>query len=199
VTTHRTLVVVAHPCPDSFCHALADVAEGALSAGGAHLDRIDLYAEGFDAAMTRAERAAYHTDDPILDDQVRRHTALLTAADTLVFAYPTWWAGPPAILKGWLERVMVPGVGFVFDDRTGRVKPGLPQVRRIVGLSTYGSPWWSVKLMHDNGRRLLTRALRMSCGWRARPTWLGLYAIDSSTTEEREAFITRVDRVMRAL
>ena len=43
----------------------------------------------------------------------------------LVFVYPTWWSGLPAILKGWLERVMVPGVGFVFDEQTGKVRPGL--------------------------------------------------------------------------
>ena len=53
-----------------------------------------------------------------------------------MFVYPTWWSGLPAILKGWLERVMVPGVGFTFDSRTGKVKPGLTHVRRIVGIST---------------------------------------------------------------
>ena len=51
----------------------------------------------------------------------------------MVFVYPTWWSGLPAILKGWLDRVMVPGVGFRFDEQ-GKVKPGLHQVRRIVGL-----------------------------------------------------------------
>ena len=57
-----------------------------------------------------------------------------------MFVYPTWWSGLPAILKGWLERVMVPGVGFRFDERTHKVRPGLGQVRHIIGISTYGSP-----------------------------------------------------------
>lgn len=195
----RALVVLAHPCDDSFCHALAAAAESALRLGGAHVDRIDLYAVGFRAEMSLDERIAYHSDEPIIDPQVREHADLLMRADTLVVVYPTWWSGLPAILKGWLERVTVPGVGFVFDERTGKVKPGLTHVRRIVGISTYGAPWWSVKLMTDQGRRVITRALRMSCGWRARPTWFALYAIDSSTEDERVAFIGRVDERLRRL
>jgi NAD(P)H dehydrogenase (quinone) len=195
----RALVVVAHPCRDSFSHALADAAQSALVDQGAHVDRIDLYAIGFRAAMSVDERIAYHSDEPILDAQVREHADLVTRADTLVFVYPTWWGGLPAILKGWLERVTVPGVGFVFDQRTGKVKPGLGHVRRIVGISTYGAPWWSVKLMTDQGRRIVTRALRMSCGWRAKPAWFALYAIDSTTEDERAAFVGRVAAKLRSL
>ncbi len=116
-----------------------------------------------------------------------------------MFVYPTWWSGLPAILKGWLERVMVPGVGFRFDERTHKVRPGLGQVRHIIGISTYGSPRSYVRLINDNGRRTLTRALRMSCGFRARPTWLGFYAIDTSTLAAREEFAARVEREMAAL
>ncbi len=129
---------------------------------------------------------------------IRRSPATPTssaAAEILAFVYPTWWSGLPAILKGWLERVMVPGVGFVFDAR-GRVRPGLPQVRRLIGISTYGSPRTYVRLVNDNGRRTITRALRMSCGWRAKPMWLGLYGIDSSTVDERREFLDRVERAM---
>ena len=53
------------------------------------------------------------------------------------------------------------------------MRPGLSHIRRIVGISTYGSPWSYVKLMNDNGRRILTRALRMSCGWRTRDDMAG--------------------------
>lgn len=189
----QALIVIAHPCDDSFCHAAAAAARTGLDAAGHDVTVVDLYAGGFDAAMSRAERTAYHSDDPILDDQVAEHARLIGAAEILVFVYPTWWAGLPAILKGWLERVMVPGVGFVFDAR-GKVRPGLPHVRRIVGISTYGSPRWYVKLVNDNGRRIITRALRMSCGWRARPSWLALYAMDTTSPEERAAFLDRIEQ-----
>lgn len=190
--TMRALVVVAHPCADSFTHAAADAAVAGLERAGHGTDRIDLYAERFRTAMTTAERLAYDTDDPVLDPQVTDHVERLRSADVLVFVYPTWWAGLPAILKGWLERVMVPGVGFRFDERTGKVRPGLGHVRRIVGISTWGSPRRAALLTHDNGRRILSRALRMSCGWRTRTTWLALYGTDTSTDVDRREFLAQV-------
>jgi putative NADPH-quinone reductase len=190
----RALVVIAHPCDDSFCHAAAERAVAGLSAAGHHVDTIDLYADGFRTAMSLDERLAYHTDDPILDDQVGEHAALLQRAQILVFVYPTWWSTVPAILKGWLERVMVPGVGFVFDERSGRVRPGLKQVRRLIGISTYGSPRLAVRLVNDNGRRTITRTLRMSCGIRTSTEWLGLYGMDDSTPADRTAFLARIEQ-----
>lgn len=192
----RALVVLAHPCRDSFAHAAARSAIGGLERAGHDVDLIDLYAEGFRAAMSCDERLAYDTDRPVCDEQIREHVARMQAAQLLVFVYPTWWSGLPAVMKGWLERVMVPGVGFRFDERTGKVRPGLRHVRRIVGISTYGSPRRYVALVNDNGRRILTRALRMSCGLRTRATWLGLYAIDTATDDDRRRFLARIDERM---
>ncbi|HSL72952.1 MAG TPA: NAD(P)H-dependent oxidoreductase [Ilumatobacteraceae bacterium] len=194
----RALVIVAHPSDDSFCQALARRAVGGLQAAGHDVTVLDLYAEGFRAAMSHEERHAYHSGFPILDPMVERHAGAVLAAELLVFVYPTWWSGLPAILKGWLERVMVPGVGFRFDER-GKVRPGLGAVRHLVGISTYGSPRSYVRLVNDNGRRTLTRALRLSCGMRVRTHWHGLYAIDTSTPSERDEFAARVEREMAAL
>lgn len=190
----NALVVIAHPCEESFCHAAAQRAVDGLRSSGHDVTTIDLYADGFRTAMSREERIAYDTDDPIVDPQVGEHVALLKRAEIVVFVYPTWWSGLPAILKGWLERVMVPGVGFTFDEATGKVKPGLRHVRRLVGISTYGSPRLAVRLVNDNGRRILTRALRMSCGVRARTTWLALYGMDTAAPADRAAFLDRVEQ-----
>ena len=193
------LVVVAHPCADSLTHALAARAETGLRAAGYEVHIVDLYAIGFRAAMSNEERTAYHGDHPILDPIVAEHAELITTASTLVFVYPTWWSGLPAILKGWLERVLVPGVGFVIDERTGKVRPGLGNVRHLVGISTYGSPRAAVRLINDNGRRTIARALRLSCGLRTRTRWLGLYSVDTSTDSDRAAFAASVERTMTQL
>ncbi len=195
----KALVVTAHPCADSFSHAAADRAVAGLQAAGHQVDTIDLSASGFTAAMSLDERVAYDTDDPILDPQVAEHVALVQAAGIIVVVYPTWWSGLPAILKGWLERVLVPGVGFRFDEATGKVRPGLTHIKRIVGVSTYGSPWYAVKLVNDNGRRIITRALRMSCGFRVRTTWLAIYRMDTATPADRTAFLARVEQRMARL
>jgi hypothetical protein len=79
------------------------------------------------------------------------------------------------------------------------VQPGLTNVKRLVGISTYGSRWLYVKLINDNGRRTLLRTVRLSTGLRTRSTWMPLYRMDTVSTARREAFLRRIDRKMRAL
>jgi putative NADPH-quinone reductase len=194
----QVVVVLAHPNSDSLSHAIAERACAGLRTAGHEVHLLDLYALGFRAAMSLEDHVAYHGEHPAIDPMVARHAALVQQAQALVFVYPTWWSSMPAMLKGWLERVMVPGVAFVFG-KNGKVRPGLTNVRHIVGISVYGSPRAYVRLVNDNGRRTITRALRLNTGLRTRRSWLALYAIDTSTAAQRAAFLDRVERRMRSL
>lgn len=191
----RITVVHAHPSPDSFNRAVFTTVCSALSHHT--VDAFDLYADGFQPAMTSEERVAYHGDSPIIDPLVRKYADAVDAADALVFVYPTWWAGLPAIAKGWLDKVMVPGVGFGFDEH-GRVEARLRHIRRLAGVTTYGSNRWAVALTTDGGRRTIMRALRISTAVRTKKTWLGLYAMDAATADDRARFLTRVEREFRS-
>ena len=105
---------------------LPSTATASLSKAGHQVTVIDLYGEGFRAAMSKGEWLAYHSERPILDPMAERHADIVKQAEALVFVYPTWWSTMPAILKGWLERVMVPGVGFVLRREPTRSR-GLTQ------------------------------------------------------------------------
>jgi NAD(P)H dehydrogenase (quinone) len=194
----RAVVVVVHPSATSFTHGCAAAAIRGLESARHTVTVLDLYANGFQPAMTNAERHAYHDDQPVLDPLVGESVAAVRDAEMLVFVYPTWWSSLPAMLKGWLEKVMLPGVAFVFDD-AGKVRPGLKNVRVIVGISSYGPSRAAVALVNDNGRRILLRALRLNTGWRTKRHWLGFYGSDDATHEQRAAFIDRVQRDMSAL
>jgi NAD(P)H dehydrogenase (quinone) len=194
----RALVVLCHPAEISFTHAMCDAAVRGLRRAGHDAEVLDLYRIGFSPVMTADDHRAYPSPEPVVDPAVRRSVEALQRAEMIVFVYPTWWSSLPAMLKGWLEKTMVPGVAFVFDERH-RVRPGLTGIRRIVGISTYGSPAPVVKLINDNGRRTLMRALRLNTGLRTRRTWLPFYAIDSSTREQRERFLADVETRMAAL
>ena len=189
----KVVVVVTHPNPDSFTHAAAAAAVRGLDRAGHEITVLDLYAMSFRPAMSNDERHAYHGDQPVVDPLVARSIDAIQDAGMLVFVYPTWWSGLPAMLKGWLEKTMVPGVAFVFDAQ-GKVRPGLKTVRRIVGISTYRSRRGYVKAINDNGRRILLRALRLNTGLRTRRTWLALYGMDSTTETERGEFLTTIEK-----
>jgi NAD(P)H dehydrogenase (quinone) len=171
---------------------VAQAAIDGLRSGGAHVDLLDLYAAGFTPVMSPDERRQYMTNSPISDPMVAQHAQLLCAAQILVVVYPTWWSGPPAMLKGWLERVMVSGVAFHLDASTGKIRPGLTELQQVVGISTYGSPRMYVRAINDNGRRIFTRSLRLAAGFKIRTKWLGLYAVDTATATDRDAFISKV-------
>ena len=194
----NVVVVFAHPSNDSFSSAIYERAVATLNRAGHQVVAFPLYEEHFVAAMSRDEWKAYSSENAILDPQVARHAMAVQHADALVFIYPTWWSGLPSILKGWCDRVLVSGVAFTFDD-AGKVKPALGKVRHIVGISTYGSPRTYIRLINDNGRRTIIRVLRLCTGLRTRTTWLGLYAMSATSSEQREQFLRRVDKTMEKL
>jgi NAD(P)H dehydrogenase (quinone) len=197
---HRPLVVFAHPDPNSLCAAAAQAVVRGLEAGGKTVTFVDLYAEEFRAAMSAEERLAYESPHPIVDPAVERHAELVRQCDALVLVYPTWNMGMPAILKGWVERVFVPGVAFQLDPEANKITGGLGHIRRFVGVSTYGSPQWVVRLVTDGGRRLLTRCLRVMCPTvTARTEWFGLYGLNQPDEAEIVAFLGNLERRMQRL
>jgi NAD(P)H dehydrogenase (quinone) len=185
----KIVVVLGHPSADSYCAAIFERIILALDSQSTHnVTAIRLADEKFATAITTAELVAYETSRPLINDETMRHAEVLLQAEALIFVYPTWWSGLPAQLKGWLERVFVLGVAFRFN-KNSKIRPNLHNIRHIIGVSTYGSPWRYVKLVNDNGRRTLTRAIRMSTGLRTRTMWCGIYALDTCTQQQREKFI----------
>ena len=102
----KILLVYCHPNPASFTASVKDTALSALQASGHEVDVLDLYAEGFEPVMSREERLGYHTPGENRAP-VASHLDRVKAAEGLLFVYPTWWYAQPAMLKGWLELVLI--------------------------------------------------------------------------------------------
>ena len=191
----RILYLYAHPSPDSFHAAVRDAALAGLSEAGHDVDLCDLYAEGFDPVLGAEERRRYH--DPDLNrSSIGPYLDRLLAAEGLVLSFPTWTFGLPAILKGFLDRTMIPGVAFHLVD--GVARPGLTGLRRVVGISTYGRPRWNAILMRDPPRMACTRYFRAVSGGKARTEYLALYGMNRADQARRAAFLARVQRRMAA-
>jgi len=132
------LVLLAHPAPGSFNHALAAAAVEAARGQGHAVAFHDLHAEGFDAALPAAELRR----DAELEPWLRRHCEEVAAADGLVVVHPNWWGMPPAILAGWIDRVLRAGVAYAFleGDQGEGVPVGLLRARAAVVLNTSNTP-----------------------------------------------------------
>jgi len=195
----KVLVVLAHPNPDSFSHAIVDRVVSTLANREHSVSVIDLYGLDYSPALTRAELAAYPTSEPAIDPMVIEHTRLIQECSTIVFVYPTWWSSMPAILKGWIDRTMLPGIAFSVDPQTLKLQPGLTNVRRLIGISTFGGPRLASFVVRDNGSKIVTRSLRAICHRRCRTTWLRMFNVDSSTIAQREKFMRRVERIAQKI
>lgn len=136
--------IVAHPRSNSFCHALFDRAVSTLRSAGHDLVIHDLYLEGFDPVL-RADEAYTigHTVEATLskskDPVVSRHRDEITVANGLLIAHPNWWGKPPAILAGWLDRVLVPGVAYRLQSAEGEPE-GLLSLEAALVLNTSDTP-----------------------------------------------------------
>ncbi|MGI9450610.1 MAG: NAD(P)H-dependent oxidoreductase [Geminicoccaceae bacterium] len=189
----RILVVYAHPVETSFSAAVHQKVIEKLRERGHEVRDLDLYAEGFDPVLSRAERVAYEIDGDHRK-AIEAHVERIKWAEGLVFVYPTWWYGLPAIMKGWLERIWLPGITFELPQDQGPIKPLMQHIRLLGGISTYGATWWLTRWVGDPGRRTLMRGLRALCAKRCRTFWLAHYDMDRSTAATRASFLKRIDR-----
>jgi NAD(P)H dehydrogenase (quinone) len=193
----RVLVLYAHPTEESYQSALHRRAVAALTGAGHEVDDCDLYSEDFPAVLTPSERRDYH-DVGINRSFAPKHIERLLSCQGLVFIFPTWWYGIPAILKGYFDRVWLPGVAF--DVSGPKTTPLLTHIERLSVVTTYGSPWWLNNLYVGNlNRRLFKRGIRRLLSPSARTTWLALYGMDYVSDAKRKSFLDRVDRAMRSI
>lgn len=195
----NTLVVYCHPNPDSFSGALYASAVQTLTQGGHALRCVDLYAENFSPVLTLEDRLCYLTDPAKIEARVQQHADALRWAEHLVFVFPIWFYGPPAMLKGWLERVWLPGVAFLPPPRKGAVAvPGLRHIVRMTVITHGGSPWWWLKLIGDPARKLFMRGLRALMARHCKTRWLQLHNMNNVSRTDCEAFLRKVNRQLRA-
>jgi NAD(P)H dehydrogenase (quinone) len=196
----KALVIYCHPSPASFNAAVRDVVLAKLHGAGADVRLRDLYAEGFQPVLTQGEWTGY-LNCPDNCAPVQDAVADLRWCDTLVFIYPTWWYGLPAMLKGWLDRVMLPDVAFLMPDGHNKtIRSGLTHVTRLGVFTTCGASRWLTWLVGAPGRKTLRRGVGFLMGRGARSVFAAHFLMDSSTDDSRQRHLAvvsaRMDRLI---
>ncbi len=186
----KVLIVVAHPNPSSFNHALAGAAAESLRALGHEAVVQDLCSDGFDPLMSAAEFAK----DAVLPADIARRCAELAAADGLIVVHPNWWGQPPAVLKGWLDRVVRPGVAYEFRMKAnGKPGPaGLLKVRAALVLNTGNTPLEAERALYGDPLENLWKKCVFGMCEIPRGERLYFTSVIVSTPEQRAAWLAEV-------
>lgn len=190
----RVLYLYCHPLPGSFHAAIRARAMAGLAVAQHEVDLLDLYAEKFDPVMSEAARRDYH-DTSRNQAGLESYVARLRAAQALVVQFPVWSFGMPAMLKGYFDRMMMPGVAFDLSD-PAHAKPLLGNLRRIVGITTYGRPWTRAFLVGDPPRKMVKRYLPWFADGQVRVDYYALYHMNIASEAKRAAFMEKVHVAM---
>jgi NAD(P)H dehydrogenase (quinone) len=190
-------LILAHPDPGSFNHAIARTVVGELLRAGHAVAFHDLYAEGFDPLLPAAEIPA---GAPLPADVVT-HCAEISRAGGIVIVHPNWWGQPPAILKGWIDRVLRPNVAYEFLEGDGGegIPRGLLRARAAVVFNTSNTPAQrETDVFGDPLERLWKTCVFDLCGVNQfhRKTFR---VVVTSTPEEREGWLAEARGIIAAL
>lgn len=187
----KVLVVIGHQRQGSFCHAIARTAVEELQAAGHEVVYHDLYEEQFDPILPHEEIPKEAAVSPI----IKRHCEELAAADGYVIVHPNWWGQPPAILKGWIDRVMRQGVAYEFAPEGGVIQH--LRGKRAVVLTTSNTPRdLELEMFGDPLENLWKNCVFGFCG--VRSFWRRNFEpIILSTPEQRAAWLTEVRQLIR--
>jgi NAD(P)H dehydrogenase (quinone) len=188
------LIVIAHPSPSSFSHAMAQAAEGVLCQRGYELAWHDLYAEGFDPVQAASESANSCSSNGL----VEQHCAELRRADLILIFHPNWWGQPPAILKGWVDRVFRLGTAYAYPAGVGAdgTPVGLLVARHALVFNTSNTlPEREAAVFGDPLDALWRHCIFGLCG--VASTVRRMYApMASSSAEQRAAWLAEVSRLV---
>jgi putative NADPH-quinone reductase len=131
-------VILAHPDEKSFNHAIAAAAVAELVRNGHKVDFHDLYKERFDPILTTGEIPKSAS----IPEDIGSYCREISQADGIVIIHPNWWGQPPAILKGWVDRVLRPGIAYQFleGDQGEGIPEGLLKAKAAMVFNTTNTP-----------------------------------------------------------
>ncbi len=189
----RVLVLHSHPVEESYGKALYRQTLESLTRAGHEVDACDLYAENFDPVLSRHDRLVYH-DYPENISLVEPYVERLEQAQALVICTPVWNFGFPAILKGYFDRVWLPGVSFDLVD--GKVQSRLRHIRKLGAVLTYGATPFRAFVAGNPPKKIVKRVLRAQINPLNPVTFLAHYDMNNCTPETRAAFLAKVKSAM---
>jgi len=192
----KILVILAHPNPKSFNAAIAQIVLRTLQAGGHEVIFHDLYAENFDPVLKAAEMGK----DAVLPLEIQHYCRELALAQGIIMIHPNWWGQPPALLKGWVDRVFRPEVAYRFleGDRGEGVPEGLLRAEAALVFTTSNTaPLRELEYFGDPLQNIWQNCIFRLCGI-SRFLRQNFAIVVTSTPEQRREWLQQVTTIVEA-
>ena len=190
----RVLLIFAHPTRQSFCGSILSVVLDELAASGCEFEFLDLYSEKFSPVLQESEWRAY---EQAPDPSIRGYVEQLRRSDGLIWIFPTWNYGQPAILKGYIDRVWKPNVAFRIDASRAVHFDQFDNLKFFIVATTFGASWFVNALCGNPSRRAVASGLRRHFPRWSSFGWLPIYNLDKSSSPKAERYLAKVRKTTR--
>ena len=190
----KNLIIYAHPYEKSYNASILSHVEKELERRKETVDVIDLYKEKFNPVMDEKELALYSSGE-FIDPKVGEYRQKIEAADHLIFIFPVWWYDLPAILKGFMDKVLLKNWAYEYS------KAGLPVgkltfIKKTTVITTMKSPGWYYWLLYRNSIRYhFIKGTLKFCGMK-QIQWFNIAAVEKIGDEKRKAWFRKISRAL---
>lgn len=202
----RTLIVFNHPYGGSYCNAILKKVQQGLHKGGHEIDLIHLDSDDFDPVMRAKDLKAFviaakqpQDSYDLLDDKVKEYKERLYLADHLVFIFPIWWELMPALTKGFIDKLIFPGIAYDYNDKGNRMIGKLKKLKGVTMLTTMNTPRFFYWSLFGNA---IKKAMLMGTFWKIgvpNRNWISLNYVKFCSQQKREKWLENIEAHFKAL
>jgi NAD(P)H dehydrogenase (quinone) len=190
----KVLIIFNHPYEGSYCNAVLNSVTQGLQRANHEADIIHLDKDGFNPVMTAQDLKAFRDKYPI-DPKVIEYKNRLEDADHIVFIFPIWWELMPALMKGFIDKVIFPGVAYDYTNATNtKMKPLWTKVKGVTMITTMNTPgvfYWGI--FGNAIQKAMMRGTFWKLGYKNRK-WISLNMVKLVSSERRKKWLDKIEQ-----
>jgi putative NADPH-quinone reductase len=189
----KVVIVFNHPYDGSFCNAILQSVTNGLTKSNHQVDLIHLDKDNFNPVMTAADLKGFRDKKPV-DPKVIQYSNTIKKADHLVFIFPIWWELMPALTKGFIDKVVFPGVAYDYTNTSNtRMKPLWNNLKSTTIITTMNTPNWLYRLLFGNA---IKKALLLGTFWKIgfkNRKWISFNQVKMVSDDKRQKWLKELE------
>lgn len=188
----RTVIVFNHPYEGSYCNAILNSVTKGLEKSGHEVDLMHLDKDQFNPRMTTADLKAF-VEHTAVDPQVICYQERIKTADHLIFIFPIWWDIMPATTKGFIDRILSPGMAYDHHPRGFGLVPLLKNLKSITIITTMNKPAFMYSLLIGNLiKKVMFKSVFKTMGYK-RLKWISFTFVKSVSQKKRKKWLSNLE------